>query len=92
MIGGGSGLLRPWGIHHAVEGGDPVVVRPARHEIAQVDDETPRHNGHIDPLAGLVVDLQPARLVLGFEDREAAVVAMGPGAELARLGRMVGAG
>ena len=54
--------------------------------------EHTRHNGHINPLAGLVVDLQPARLVLGFEDREAAVIAMGARAELARLGRDGGRG
>ena len=53
---------------------------------------TPRDNGHIDPLASLVVDLQPARLVLSFEDREAPVVAMGTRAELARLGRDGGRG
>ena len=36
--------------------------------------------------------MQPARLVLSFEDREASVVAMGTRAELARLGRDGGHG
>src|SRR5688572_21982453 len=81
-----GGRFHGW-IHHAVQSGNPVVIRPASHEIAEIYDETAYHNGHVYPDSSLGVHLEPTRFVLGLQDGETPIVAMGAGPELPRLRR-----
>src|SRR6266700_2532594 len=70
-------------IEHAMEGGDPPVVGPVHHEVADVDHEGVRHRFHIQPLALARLDLEPSRRVLDLEGGYAAVVGVLARAELA---------
>ncbi len=76
-------------VDHAVQGGNPAVVGPARHQVADVDDEAVRHDGDVHPLAFGVEHLQAAGAVLGGQDGQAAVVRMRAGADLPGLRRFV---
>ncbi len=81
---GAGGIGR--GIYDAVEGGDPAVVGPAGHEVADVDDETLRDGGDWLPLFLGVEDFEAAGGGVGAENCEAAVIGVGACAELAGLG------
>ena len=74
----------------AVQRRRPAVVRPARHHVAEVDDERAGDGVDVDPLARPRLHLEPAGRVLGAEDRHAAVVGVRAGAQLARLDLAVG--
>ena len=82
---GAGGIRR--GIYDAVEGGDPAVVGPAGHEVADVDDETLRDGWDWLPLFLGVENFKAPGGGIGAEDCEAAVIGVGAGAELAGLGR-----
>lgn len=81
---GAGGIGR--GIYDAVESGDPAIVGPAGHEIADVDDETLPDGGDWLPLLLRVEDFEAAGDGVGAKDCEAAVIGVGAGAELAGLG------
>ena len=63
---GAGGIGR--GIHDAMEGGDPAVVGPAGHEVADIDDEALRNGGDWLPLFLRVEDFQAAGGGVGAED------------------------
>src|SRR5882757_11105615 len=67
-------------VHDPVQGRDPDVVRPTGHQVADVDDETPREDGNVAPLPLRVADLEATWGVLGREDGEASVIRVGAGA------------
>ena len=50
-----------------VQGADPPVSRPARHQIADIDDKGAVWRGHVDPGA-VLRDLQPLRAGLRPQD------------------------
>ena len=75
-------------IDDAMQGRHPAVVGPARQHVADIDDEAAGQMRHVEPRAVLALHLQAARPVLGLEDGEAAIVAVRPGAQLPRLGRL----
>src|SRR5262249_36922152 len=71
-------------VHHAMQVGQPAIVRPSHEQIADVDDEGRGRRRHVEPAAVARPDLQSARHVLAAQDREAAVIGVGARAELAR--------
>ncbi|MEM6745422.1 MAG: hypothetical protein AAF676_17060, partial [Pseudomonadota bacterium] len=88
-VAAGRRCLIRRGVDHAVEGGDPAVVGPDLHGVADVDDIGPGLRQHVDPVAVPVAGLEPSGGAVGGEDGERAVVRMGAAAELAGLGRLV---
>ena len=60
------------------------AVRPARHQISQIDDEGPVDRRGRDPFIGGVLNFKAADTVL-CEKGDAALVGMGTGAELVEL-------
>ncbi len=65
----------------------PLVIGPARHQLADVDDETVRRRRDIHPFFRVVEHLQTARLVLCAQNRERSVVAVRARTQLSGLGR-----
>ena len=74
-------------IGHAVQGRDPAVVGPLRHEVAEVDDEGIGHRLDIAPRPVATAHLQAAGARRRQKDREAAVIAVRARAQLAGQGR-----
>jgi len=79
-------------VDHPMRVRHPAVVAPAHHEITDIDHEAVRLGDRVDPGAGAVLDLQPARHVFALQDRQGAVVGMRRRAQLAgqRLGLLAG--
>src|SRR5690349_6770017 len=65
-----------------MQGRDPVVIGPARHQVAEINHDAVGHNRYVYPGPGLGVDLQPTRFILRLEDRQTPIIAVGPGPEL----------
>lgn len=65
-----------------MESGAPTVVCPTGHEITDIDDEGARNGNDFLPGVVRVLDLETARIVLGPQDGEGAVVAVGASTKL----------
>eukprot|EP00962_Isochrysis_galbana_P052010 scaffold23402_cov125-Isochrysis_galbana.AAC.3 len=79
-------------IDDAVRCGEPLVVGPPRHQIAQVDDEGvfPRRHAHVDPLAVHAHGLKPAwKGPSQPQDGQGAVVCVGRCAHLSAWGHRI---
>ena len=68
-------------VHDAVRVRDPPVVRPDRHEVAEVHDHQLVGHDHVEPHAVASHHLQPADTVVG-QHRDGAVVGVRTAAEL----------
>ena len=71
----------------AVQGRDPAVVGPARHQVADVDDERAGTRRNLVQAPVAAKNLQAARARLRQQDRQRAVIGVRAGADLARRGR-----
>ena len=76
-------------IHHPVQRRGPALVGPARHHVAEIDDELPGARPHGGPRAVGQAHLESAFRVGGGEDGHRAVVGMRAGAQLARQRRLL---
>jgi len=68
-----------------VHGAAPEIVCPTRHEVADVDDECVGHGQNFVPGTVWLLNFETARVVLGKQDGERAVVAVGASPKLAGL-------
>ena len=73
-------------VHDAVHVGDPSVIRPAHHQIADVDDESSWHAVDEDPLFRTCFHFQAIGCVVDMENGEYASVRMGAGTQFAGQG------
>ncbi len=73
------------GVGNAMKCGAPTVVCPAGHEITDVDDEGTGKGSDFLPGVVGALDLETAGIVLGPQDGEGAVVAVGASTELIGL-------
>ena len=83
----GDGLsARRWvvlgGVGNAMKCGAPTVVCPTGHEITDVDDEGTGDGSDFLPGVVGALDLETVGIVLGPQDGEGAVVAMGASTKL----------
>ena len=72
-------------IDDPVHGGNPLIVSPLCHEVAQIDDEGSRHDGHGHPATISGLHFKTAWLVLGLEDCQPAVIGVRACPQLAVL-------
>ena len=77
--------MPPGAVGGAVDVRGEAVVGPARHEVADIDDEGADDRRYVDPAPGAVQDLE-ARIAVLRQDRERLVVGMGADAEPRFLG------
>ena len=71
-----------------MQGRHPTVVRPARHQIADVATKSIGRNVDIDPVALPMLDLQTAWRVVTAHKRHDAVIGVRAGAKLSRQWRL----
>jgi len=77
------------GVSNAMESGAPTVVCPTGHEITDVDDEGTGEGSDFLPGVVGALDLETAGIVLGPQDGEGAVVAVGASTKLVGLGCVI---
>src|SRR5882757_2427471 len=68
-------------VHHPVHGAGPAVIGPPRHHGADVHHEGACQWRDVEPLPGLVADLQPAWGIVLVEHRQTADIDVRVGAE-----------
>lgn len=73
------------GVGNAMKCGAPTVVCPTGHEITDVDDEGTGDRSDFLPGVVGALDLEAAGIVLGPQDSESAVVAVGASTKLVGL-------
>ena len=76
-------------VDHPVQVGEPAVVGPDHHQIADIDHEGTGGRAHIDPRPVPRQRLEPARRVVDLQQRVGAEIRMRAAAELPRRRRPI---